>query len=152
MLKNWSPRHTLISILLLGLLQSLIYAVIVPPWWHYDEPGHFEYVWLAANLPAWPKVGQYDQTMRQEMAESMLKYKWYKARLNNPDLSGTTPIPIGVPEVGGEPAYYFLASLPLRFHASYGYHSPILRGPLGLHHFISVDPLGRLVRARRGFC
>jgi hypothetical protein len=112
--RNWRPRHTLISILLLGLLQSMIFAVIIPPWWHYDEPGHFEYVWLVANLPAWPKVGQYDQTMRLEMANSMTKVGWYKARLNNPDLSGTAPVPIGVPEVGGEPAYYFLAALPLR--------------------------------------
>ena len=50
-LRNWFPRHTLLSILLLGLLQSMIFAAIIPPWWHYDEMGHFEYAWLAANLP-----------------------------------------------------------------------------------------------------
>ncbi len=33
MLRNWFPRHTLLSILLLGLLQSMIFAVIIPPWW-----------------------------------------------------------------------------------------------------------------------
>ena len=107
------PR-TLLWILLLGLLQSIIYAAIIPPWWHYDEPGHFEYVWLAANLPTWPKAGQYDQTMRKQMALSALNYRWYQLRGVKPDLSGSTPIPIGVTQTGRPPLYYFFASLPLR--------------------------------------
>jgi hypothetical protein len=88
--------------------------VVVPAWWHYDEPGHFEYVWLAAHSPTWPVVGQYDQTMRREMATSMLHYGWYQTRNIKPDLNGSEPIPIGVPQVGDRPGYYFLASLPLR--------------------------------------
>ena len=121
-IKTWIASHVkapirnkaIVLILLLGLLQSVLFALVVPPWWHYDEPGHFEYAWLAANLPAWPEVGQYSQAMRVEMANSLEQYGWYKARLENPDLSGAGPIPIGVLQVGGEPAYYFLASLPLR--------------------------------------
>jgi hypothetical protein len=107
-------NKALVFILLLGLMQSILFALVIPPWWHYDEPGHFEYAWLVANLPAWPEIGQFNQTMRVEMAKSLEQYGWYKARLENPDLSGTQPIPIGVLQVGGEPAYYFLASLPLR--------------------------------------
>ena len=113
-LRNWFPRHTLLSILLLGLLQSLIFAAIVPPWWHYDEMGHFEYAWLAANLPTWPKAGQYDQAMRRQMALSALNVRWYQLRGVKLDLSESTPIPIGVTQTGREPLYYFLASLPLR--------------------------------------
>ena len=101
--------------MLLGLLQGLIYAVIVPPWWHYDEPGNFEYVWLAANLPRLAQGWAIRPDDASGNGRINIKVKWYKARLDNPDLSGTTPIPIGVPEVGGEPAYYFLASLPLKF-------------------------------------
>jgi hypothetical protein len=112
--KVQAPGNIIVLILLLGLIQSIIFAVVIPPWWHYDEPGHFEYAWLVANLPAWPKVGQYNQAMRQEMADSLTKYGWYKARLNNPNLSGSGPVPIGVSEIGSEPAYYLLASLPLR--------------------------------------
>ena len=113
-LRDWFPRHTLLWILLLGLLQSIIFAAIIPPWWHNDEPGHFEYVWLVANLPAWPKAGQYDQAMRQQMALSMANTRWYQVRGVKPDLSGSAPIPIGVTQTGREPLYYFLASLPLR--------------------------------------
>ena len=51
-------------ILLVGLVHGLIYVFFVPWWEHYDEPGHFEYAWLAANQPTWPKVGEFNQDMR----------------------------------------------------------------------------------------
>src|SRR5208283_5899111 len=76
--KNWRPQQALLLILLVGLIQGIIYAAIIPPWWHNDEPGHFEYAWLAANLPAWPKPGEYDQAMRKQMAVSLIKYNWYQ--------------------------------------------------------------------------
>lgn len=115
MLKDWTPKHILFSIVLLGFIQGVIYMLIIPPWWHYDEPGHFEYAWLAANRPGWPEVGQYDQGMRRQVADSLIEYGWYKIRNFRPDLSGSEPIVIGVPQVGDVPGYYFLASLPLRF-------------------------------------
>ena len=114
MLDHWQLPRTLLWILLLGLLHSIIFAAIIPPWWHNDEMGHFEYAWLAANLPTWPKAGQYDQAMRRQMALSALNVRWYQLRGVKPDLSGSTPIPIGVTQTGREPLYYFLASLPLR--------------------------------------
>ncbi len=114
MLRIWKRRHVLISILLLGLLEAIILVAVIPPWWHYDEPGHFEYAWLAANLPTWPKVGQYNQEMRREVGNSLMKYGWYQIRNFHPNLSGSEPIVIGVPQVGDPPGYYFLASLPLR--------------------------------------
>ena len=114
MLDHCRLPRTLLWILLLGLMQSMIFAAIIPPWWHNDEPGHFEYAWLVANLPAWPKAGQYDQAMRQQMALSMANTRWYQVRGVKPDLSSSAPIPIGVTQTGREPLYYFLASLPLR--------------------------------------
>ncbi|MCL5611416.1 MAG: hypothetical protein M1485_02500 [Chloroflexi bacterium] len=114
-LKDWIPRHLLLSILLLGFIQGAVYMLIIPPWWHYDEPGHFEYAWLAANRPGWPVVGEYDQEMRREVGNSLMQFGWYKIRNFHPDLSGSEPIVIGVPQVGDVPGYYFLASLPLRF-------------------------------------
>jgi hypothetical protein len=43
----------LIAILLLAAINGLFYIFIVPPWQHYDEPNHFEYIWLlaAGKLP-----------------------------------------------------------------------------------------------------
>ncbi len=113
-LKDWIPKHLLLSIVLLGFIQGVIYMLVIPPWWHYDEPGHFEYAWLVANRPTWPVEGQYDQEMHREVGVSLMQNGWYKIRNFHPDLSGSAPIPIGVPQVRDVPGYYFLASLPLR--------------------------------------
>ena len=54
------------------------------------------------------------RAMRRQMALSALNVRWYQLRGVKPDLSGSTPIPIGATQTGREPLYYFLASLPLR--------------------------------------
>ena len=113
-MREWRIRNTLVGIMLVALLMGVACFIVVPPWWHYDEPGHFEYVWLVAHSPTWPVVGQYDQSMRKEMAVSMLKYGWYGIRNFEPDLNGIDPIAIGIPQIGERPGYYLLASLPLR--------------------------------------
>ena len=113
-IRHWLSAHRLASIMLLGLLLGAACMAVVPPWWHYDEPGHFEYAWLAAHSPTWPVEGQYDQSMRKQMAQSMLRYDWYSIRNYEPNFKSSEPIPIGVTQVGDQPGYYFLASLPLR--------------------------------------
>ncbi|MGE5072934.1 MAG: hypothetical protein ACM3MF_05860 [Anaerolineae bacterium] len=115
--REWLSTRPLAAILLLGFLAGLACFAVVPPWWHYDEPGHFEYAWLAAHSYKWPVEGQYDQSMRRQMARSMLSVDWYRIRNISPDLHGSKPIPIGVPQVGDQPGYYFLVSLPLRLLA-----------------------------------
>ncbi|HTP02821.1 MAG TPA: hypothetical protein VMJ64_15705 [Anaerolineales bacterium] len=100
--------------MLIALLNGLLFILAIPPWWHYDEPGHFEYVWLAANLSHWPKQGEHDEAMRLQMAKSMSQYGWYARRNYKPDLTGSKPVWIGATQTGGKPAYYFVASLPLR--------------------------------------
>jgi len=94
---------------------GLAYVFVVPPWMHYDEPGHFEYAWLIANQEKWPEVGDYDQYMRREVAASMREH-------NFEDYTGVVmnvtnidePVSILIPQVGDSPLYYLLVSLPLR--------------------------------------
>ncbi len=112
--RQWLSTRPLAAVLLLGFLLGAACFVVIPPWWHYDEPGHFEYAWLAAHSPTWPQPGQYDQSMRKQMAQSMLHYNWYAIRNYKPNFKSSQPIPIGVTQVGDQPGYYFLASLPLR--------------------------------------
>ena len=102
--------HPLRVILLMALLNGLIYILLIPPWWHYDEPGHFEYAWLIANRSTWPKPGEKDEAMRREMARSMQGDGWYKLRNYTPDFSSNKPIWIGAPQIGGQPAYYFVVA------------------------------------------
>jgi hypothetical protein len=113
-LAGLKPASAFQIIFVLAIFQGLISFVVTPPWWHYDEPGHFEYVWLAAHSPTWPIPGQYDASMRKELGASLLKYGWYEVRNLAPDLTGKQRIPIGIEQVGDRPGYYLLASLPLR--------------------------------------
>jgi len=112
---DWIKRHKLHLLLFLGLIVGLSYVFVVPPWMHYDEPGHFEYAWLIANQEEWPEVGDYDQYMRREVAASMMEHRFDEytgvSRVITPIYE---QVQLLIPQVGDQPLYYFLASLPLR--------------------------------------
>jgi hypothetical protein len=104
--------------LLVGTVHGLIYVFLMPPWQHYDEPGHFEYAWLMANSQSIPKTGMYDNSIRLKILQSMKEYHFF----NTPpllefvkDIDTLNPAWIGVTQVGDPPLYYWLAALPLRF-------------------------------------
>jgi len=115
---NVFGRGTSLAIaLILGLVHGLVYVFIIPPWQHYDEPNHFEYVWLISNRGAIPDQGSYDQSMRRAVAKSMLKNDFYKGMNYLPDLNPPEgPIWIGpISQLNNPPLYYLTASVPLRF-------------------------------------
>lgn len=102
-------------VLLVALIHGLLYQTIIPPWQHYDEPGHFEYAWLFANQPGAPAYGSHDQAMRREMLGSMIEHRFFENLDFLPSLVAQgDPIWIGVPQTGDLPAYYWLAAMPLR--------------------------------------
>lgn len=71
-----------------GLVQGVIFLVLLPPWQHYDEPAHFEYAWLIANHQSWPTPATTDPRVSILGGEGRA--------LHHP------------------PAYHFIVSLPLR--------------------------------------
>jgi hypothetical protein len=104
-------------ILLLGLLHGLIYVFLVPPWQHYDEFNHFQYVWLTAHRPGLPKPGDDDHQMDRWVLESMVAHGFYRILgLAPPDLSDPSkPVSLGgYSQLDVPPLYYLLASLPAR--------------------------------------
>ncbi|GAB4499071.1 MAG: hypothetical protein OHK0052_13460 [Anaerolineales bacterium] len=110
-------RHPLTRILLVALLNGLVYLFLVPPWQHYDEPNHFEYAWLIAHQITFPQPGDYDQTMRRAVAESMIRHNFFDGLDIFPDLNAPDNQPIWIgqyPQVGDQPLYYVLAAIPLR--------------------------------------
>jgi hypothetical protein len=108
-------KYRLQLILFVTLVNGMVYLALVPPWQHYDEPGHFEYAWLVANLDHWPLSGEYDQYMRREVAASMIEHDFYRGLTGLPNLLEIKkPVEIGIAQTGDLPIYYFLASLPLR--------------------------------------
>ena len=126
---------------------------LAPPWQHYDEPGNFEYAWLAANYATWPKLGDYDQGMRREVAASMIEHDFYRGIDGIPNLLSYEPIPIGISQLEDVPVYYFLASLPLRVfrYSDITFQLYLVRSvslllfifTIWISHKISVDLFGK---------
>ena len=109
-------RQALLAILIFALLHGLLYVFIVPPWQHYDEPNHFEYVWLVAFHPGIPQRGDYDLSMRREVAISMIEHGFFDNLDYNPNLDGPTDEPVWIgpyQQLGEPPLYYIVASVPL---------------------------------------
>jgi hypothetical protein len=105
----------LLAALLIGLVNGLVFIYLLPPWQHYDEPGHFEYAWLIANRTGLPRPGQYDQQMRREVGASMAENNFFGKNVPHPDLTSIQePVWIGVAQINSTPLYYWLAALPLR--------------------------------------
>jgi hypothetical protein len=104
----------LIAILLLALVNGLIYVIILPPWQHYDEPNHFEYLWLWAERGAKPQQGDYDSEMRRDVARSMIEHDFFPAGAALPDLTSEKPWIGSYSQFSEPPLYYLLGSIPLR--------------------------------------
>lgn len=107
-------RRTLLFLLLaLTLLRGIVYLVVFPPWQHYDEPTHFEYVRLIAERGRLPKYGDYDVTMRQEIASSMQAAGFWKGTIPPPIPFWTDePAWLGMSELDHPPLYYIMVALP----------------------------------------
>ncbi|HID83585.1 MAG TPA: DUF2142 domain-containing protein [Anaerolineales bacterium] len=111
-------KKSLLTLLLyLATAQGLVFLWLTPPWWHYDEPGHFEFAWELAHFDHWPQPGEIDLAMRRRIARSMLDYDWYHHYPHDqwPVLSRPEPPYIGpAPQYTPYPLYYLVVSLPLR--------------------------------------
>ncbi len=112
-LEKFRIPRILQAILLIGLIQGMIFTFIVPPWWHNDEPTHFEYAWLLANRPELAQTAEVDEPMRRELAMSMFQNGYYDFYRLPPKFKSDKPIYIGASQASDPPLYYWLISLPL---------------------------------------
>jgi hypothetical protein len=135
-------------ILGLALVHGLLYLIMVPPWQHYDEPGHFEYSWLIANRGKLPKQGDYDQEMRREVAASMLEHDFFRDSSYHFNLlASDEPVWIAIPQLEHPPFYYMLTALPLRIfrHADITFQLYVARSVSLILYLLSIWIAGRLV-------
>ena len=105
-------RKLLLALCALAFLRGLLYAVLIPPWEHYDEPTHFEYAALIARSGGLPPPETTDPALRYAIARSMDAFSTWGPGVGayNP----RAPLPnIGVSQTGHQPLYYLLASLPV---------------------------------------
>ena len=102
--------------LVAGLIHGLITTFLAPPWQHYDEPKHFERVWLSANLGRLPVPGDQDETLSRVVVESMVLHGFYgKGYTPEQFIKPGEPVTIpGISQLDEPPFYYLAASAPLR--------------------------------------
>ena len=108
---------SLLIALLVGLVNGLIFLVLIPPWQHYDEPNHFEYAWLIAKRGGISTPDEYSRSMRLAVAESMIHNGFFRGMNYTPDLNPAAgPVWIGpISQLNNPPLYYDIVSLPLSF-------------------------------------
>lgn len=110
---RYLPSRMTLVILGVALLQGVIYLLLLPPWQHYDEPSHFEYARLYADLQRRPTENDVDFELRRTIIASMMEHNFYH-NLPPPNLTAKEVV-IGHAQFDHPPGYYALTSIPLRF-------------------------------------
>uniref|UniRef100_UPI002ADE817B ArnT family glycosyltransferase n=1 Tax=Chloroflexus sp. TaxID=1904827 RepID=UPI002ADE817B len=86
----------------LALIHTLIYVFLVPPWQHYDEPGHFLY---AAYIVRGGVTAPDDVVIAREVADSMYRHNFWPPGVR-PDLLSPRPPGIPTDQRHHPPLYY----------------------------------------------
>jgi hypothetical protein len=108
---NTLPLYAPFFLFGLALFQGLLYLFLLPPWQHYDEPGHFEYAALIAHNDTLFTPGEPDPELRQEIVASMERHNFFWNLGAPPDDDDWW---FHYTQFRHPPLYYTLVSLPLR--------------------------------------
>lgn len=129
-------RYVFVAVFLLAVAQGVLYSVVNPPWFAPDEPSHFEYAHLFADLERLPTLDDISPELQSEVLGSMYAFDfWRLLGFTPPDhapkafysgLNGrlqTLPPSFVVddlfywyyPQVGNEPPLYYILMRPAFF-------------------------------------
>ncbi len=104
-------RVLLLVIGVMTIVNGLVHVFLVPPWQHYDEPGHFEYVWLLLNRLRLPEPREFDQSMRRDVLGSMVEFDFFEQLSESPNfLTDAQPLWLPYPQTTDPPFYYLLVA------------------------------------------
>jgi hypothetical protein len=122
-------KDRLMLLLALGvaILHGVIYIFLMPPWQHYDEQNHFEYVWMAASLDRSPEPTDYNPKLSRQVLKSMLAHGFfdhlsYKPVIGPPIEKVKIP---GYSQLSEPPLYYWLASISVRLMPDRGVNAQL---------------------------
>jgi hypothetical protein len=113
---NFDENIWIIFVVIAALIHGLIYVFLIPPWQHYDEPNHFEYVWAMANGERDPSLVDGYENFSQQVIDSMIANGFYGGMGDQRVFSAPedrTKVP-GLSQVDEPPLYYQLESLLIR--------------------------------------
>lgn len=116
MTKNavWAPGLAV----LLAFVHGMLYVFLIPPWQHYDEPSHFEYVWLLASTGKPPQTHTPDLSFRRKLVQSMAANDFFRG-VPVPALdqveAGEQTYGLVYSQLDESPLFYWFAAIPVRF-------------------------------------
>ncbi len=130
-------------ILVLAAFHGLLYIFLLPPWQHYDEPNHFEYVWLTAHLDHLPTPQDYSPKYSRQVTKSMLGHGFfdhlnYQPVVGPPSVKMKTP---GFSQLSEPPFYYLVASLPIRLIPARGLVAQLIAARMASMMFLLITVL-----------
>lgn len=121
-------RSPLFWFLLAATVQGCLYLFMIPPWQHYDEPGHFIYAWRLAYGERILELAPADQEFHSALEDSLKAHKFFRG-------SSQTDV-LGFPsQLRHPPLFYLIASIPIRFAATLGLD---LAGQLRMARLLSL--------------
>ena len=110
-----SEWRGLAILLLAALAYAIFFVFLIPPWQHYDEPTHFEHVWVIGSSRRLPEPGVYDEAFRAEMVRSMLRYDFFEGLIApDPENLPSNVAGLQYPQLD-EPSLYYLLLSPATF-------------------------------------
>lgn len=105
-------RRWLAALLLLTLLRGLLYVWLVPPWQHYDEPGHFELAAYRAETGRHPVGRDVLPELRRALAASTIEHRFWELQPlpGRPNLRLPVIPELAIPQTLHMPFYYILTA------------------------------------------
>lgn len=100
----------------LGMVLGIVYLFLLPPWQHYDEPNHFEKMWLQYHLSEDQNFNQEYKQFRIDVVRSMIENNFFGEKNSSQSVDDTDQniqIP-GYTQEDEPPFYYLFASIPMR--------------------------------------
>jgi len=115
---TYVAQYQLVIWLVLALVRGIVFTLVVPPWQHPDEPTHFEHVRMVAQFDRLPDPWEVDLGIRKEIAESMLRNKFWRdsiqPALDDQSLAKPYNSPLGIYTLSQPKLYYLVASIWLK--------------------------------------
>jgi len=112
MLRRRKTNAAITVLLALVLVKGIILSFTIPPWQHYDEPGHFEYIRYLLLEKRLPHRSSGNQVIRREIIASMEEQHFgaYQRGWHSPSLLDSNLV-VPLTQFSHPPLYYFLCSL-----------------------------------------
>ncbi|MEO6062331.1 MAG: hypothetical protein ABIQ99_10365 [Thermoflexales bacterium] len=106
-------QRSILAILVFAAAHGLIYAFVMPPWQHYDEPSHFEYAWFIAHHGRLPGPDEHDPVAQRAIMKSMAVNAFFGPTAPTVDALSDAELYLGYTQLSDPPGYYLLAAVPI---------------------------------------